>query len=84
MKTEVKISLSQIKHQSEQKTQLGLARNINHSENCSDWSGATFVSTAFVQSNMMTEHKRTEKEGSDAYLSWLAHFCKTGLFLFLG
>lgn len=44
---------------------------------------ATFVSPAFVQSNMITEHKRTEKEGSDAYLSWLAHFCKTGLFLFL-
>lgn len=26
------------------------------------------VSAAFVQNNMMSEHKRIEKEGSDAYL----------------
>lgn len=30
--------------------------------------GVMAVSAAFVQNNMMTEHKRIEKEGSDAYL----------------
>lgn len=35
--------------------------------------GATFVSTAFVQNDVMTGHKRTEKEVSDVYL-FLAWF----------
>lgn len=82
--------MSKIKHQSKQKTQLGLTRNINQRHVLTEHlffhvidvfashSTATeendygcrvmVVSAAFVQNNVMTEHKRTEKEGNDAYL----------------
>lgn len=48
--------------------QMSLRPSISATKEKDCGRGATFVSTIFVQNDVMTAHKRTEKEVSDVYL----------------